>query len=230
MCKIFPSSLSLIAMRWFDGLEKGAIRGYDELIRAFEARFMMCSRTSKPFASFLSLVMKEGETFRAYLDHYWELYNEIGGDNEGFTTSTFMVGLPIDSDLRASLALKPVTDINKSMKWVEEYMRLEDDQLQDKAKVKVSVEEKKEVRVDQALRPWRDFFPQAQKQRTEMVSSLYKEPIYQIVGKIKNEPYFRWPNKMSGDVIKRNQSLYYSYHQDCEHTTKDCQTLKDHLR
>ena len=102
--------------------------------------------------------------------------------------------------------------------------------MQDKAKVKVSVEEKKEVRVDQALRPWRDFFPQAQKQRTEMVSSLYKEPIYQIVGKIKNEPYFRWPNKMSGDVIKRNQSLYYSYHQDCEHTTKDCQTLKDDLR
>ena len=77
MCKIFPSSLGLIAMRWFDGLEKGAIRGYDELIRAFKARFMACNKTSKPFASFLSLVMKEGETFRAYSDRYWELYNEI---------------------------------------------------------------------------------------------------------------------------------------------------------
>ena len=76
--------------------------------------------------------------------------------------------------------------------------------MQDKAKVKVSVEEKKEVRVDQALRPWRDFFPQAQKQRTEMVSSLYKEPVYRIVEKIKIEPYFRWPNKMSGDVTRRN--------------------------
>ena len=136
------------------------------------------------------------------------------------------MGLPIDSDLRASLALKPITDMNKLMEWVEEYKRLEDDQLQDMAKAKVQ----KEVKIDQAPQPRRDFFPQAQKQRTEMVSSLYKEPIYQIVGKIKNEPYFRWPNKMSGDVIKRNQSLYYSYHQDCEHTTKDCQTLKDHLR
>ena len=161
MCTIFPSSLGLIAMRWFNGLEKRVIRGYDELIKAFEARFMTCSSTSKPFASFLSLVMKEGETFKAYSDRYWELYNEIGGDNKGFTASTFKVGLPIDSDLRASLALKPVTDINKLMERVEEYMRLEDDQLQDKAKAKVPVEEKKKVRVDQAPRPWRDFFPQA---------------------------------------------------------------------
>ena len=68
MCKIFPSSLGPIAMRWFDRLEKGVIRGYNELIKAFGAKFVMCSRTLKPFASLLSLAMKEGETLRAYLD------------------------------------------------------------------------------------------------------------------------------------------------------------------
>ena len=57
MCKIFPSSLEPIAMRWFDGLEKGAIRGYNELIRAFRASFVMYNRTPKPFASLLSLAM-----------------------------------------------------------------------------------------------------------------------------------------------------------------------------
>ena len=56
-------------------MEKGAIRGYDELIRAFGARFVTCSRTSKPFALLFSSEMKEGETFRAYLDRYWKLYN-----------------------------------------------------------------------------------------------------------------------------------------------------------
>jgi len=40
MCKIFPSSLHLIATRWFDILEKGSIQGYDELIKAFRARFV----------------------------------------------------------------------------------------------------------------------------------------------------------------------------------------------
>ena len=36
------------------------------------------------------------------------------------------------------------------MEWVEEYKRLEDDQSQDKAKAKVLVVEKKEVKGDQA--------------------------------------------------------------------------------
>ena len=62
-----------------------------------------------------------------------------------------------------------------------------------------------------------------------MVSLLYKESVYQIVEKIKNEPYFRQPNKMSRDVIRRNQSLYCSYHRDRGHITEDCRTLKDHL-
>ena len=44
-------------------------------------------------------------------------------------TSIFKVGLSINSDLRASLALKPITDMNKLMERVEEYKRLEDDQL-----------------------------------------------------------------------------------------------------
>ena len=72
---------------------------------------MTCSRTPEPYASLLSLALKEGETLRAYSDHYCELYNEI----VGIATSTFKVRLPIDSNLRALLALKPVTDMNKLM-------------------------------------------------------------------------------------------------------------------
>ena len=28
----------------------------------------------------------------------------------------------------------------------------------------------------------------------------FKEPVHKIVDRIKNEPYFRWPNKMGGDL------------------------------
>ena len=74
--------------------------------------------------------MKEGETFRSYFDRFWELYNEIGGNNGGVATNTFKVGLPIDSELRTSVTLQPVTDMKKLIERVEEYKRLEDDQLQ----------------------------------------------------------------------------------------------------
>ena len=62
-----------------------------------------------------------------------------------------------------------------------------------------------------------------------MVNSLFKEPICHILEKIKNEPYFKWPNKMGGDSSRRNQSLYCHYHLDKGRTTEDCRTLRDHL-
>ena len=61
-----------------------------------------------------------------------------------------------------------------------------------------------------------------------MVNSVFKELVYQILEK-KNEPYFRWPNKMGEDLTKRNQSLFCHYHQERGHTAEDCKTLRDHM-
>ena len=35
--KVFPSSLGLVVMRWFDGLKEGSISSFQELTRAFRA-------------------------------------------------------------------------------------------------------------------------------------------------------------------------------------------------
>ena len=51
----------------------------------------------------------------------------------------------------------------------------------------------------------------------------------QMLEKIKNESFFKWPNKMAGNPMRRNQSLYFHYHQDQGHTTEDCRNLWDHL-
>ena len=47
--------------------------------------------------------------------------------------------------------------------------------------------------------------------------------------KIKNEPFFKWPNNMAEDPTKCNQNLYYQYHQEPGHTTEDYRNLKNHL-
>lgn len=64
MCKVFPSNLGPIAMRWFDGLEEGSIRLYEELTKTFSARFVTCSRVPKPIDSLLNMTM------RAYSNRY----------------------------------------------------------------------------------------------------------------------------------------------------------------
>ena len=62
-----------------------------------------------------------------------------------------------------------------------------------------------------------------------MVNAVFQEPVRQVLEKIKNEPFFKWPNKMARDPTKHNQSLYYHYHQEQGHTSKDCRNLWDHL-
>ena len=82
MCKVFPSSLGPVAMRWFDSLEEGSIHSFEELTRAFTVRFVTCSRVLRTLDSILSMSMKEGETLKNYPDRYWKIYNEIDGDFE----------------------------------------------------------------------------------------------------------------------------------------------------
>ena len=48
----------------------------------------------------------------------------------------------------------------------------------------------------------------------------FKELVHRIVDQIKNESYFRWPNKMRGDPSRTNQNMYYTYHRDKGHTTE----------
>ena len=58
---------------------------------------------------------------------------------------------------------------------------------------------------------------------------VFRKPIHQVLEKIKNEPYFKWPNKMRGDPMRCNQSLHCQYHQERGHTTEDYRTLWNHL-
>ena len=44
MCKVFPSSLGPVAMRWFDGLGASSIDLFKELTWAFGSHFITCSR------------------------------------------------------------------------------------------------------------------------------------------------------------------------------------------
>ena len=61
------------------------------------------------------------------------------------------------------------------------------------------------------------------------VNVAFKELVHKIVDQIKNEPFFRWPNKMGGDPSRRNHNLYCTYHRDKGNATEQCQVLKDHL-
>ena len=127
MCKVFPSSLGPMVMRWFNSLKINSIGSYKQLTQAFCSRFITNSRVPRPLSSLLSLSMHEGETLKAYSDRYWEMYNELDENHDDVTISTFKSGLPTEHGLRKSLTGKPVANVHQLMDMIDKYKRVEED-------------------------------------------------------------------------------------------------------
>ena len=128
LCKVFPSSLGPMLIRWFDGLKTNSISSFRKLTQSFCSRFITCSRVPQSLDSLLSMSMREGKFVKAYVERYWEMFNEIDGDFDEVAIRTFKVGLPSEQGLRKSLTGKLVTSLRQLMDRVDKYKRIEDDQ------------------------------------------------------------------------------------------------------
>ena len=62
-------------------------------------------------------------------------------------------------------------------------------------------QEMRDSRSDRAQhnRPRRDFAGQSGSANTQAVNVVFREPVQKILEKVRNEPFFKWPNKMAGD-------------------------------
>ena len=156
--------------------------------------------------------MREGETLKAYSDRYWEMFNEIDESYDDVAISTFKVGLLAEHKLRKSLTGKPVTSVRLLMDRIDKDRRIEEDQLQGKGKAKVIPQEMRDLDRLQNNRPRRDFSGQSASANSQAVNVVFRELVQKVLEKVRNEPFFKWPNKMVGDPINRNQNLYCHYH------------------
>ena len=88
------------------------------------------------------MAMSEGETLKTYSDRYWETYNEIDGNFKDVAMRTFKVGLPAEHELRKSLMMKSTSNMRQLMDRIDEYKRVEEDQMQGKGKAKMFPEKR----------------------------------------------------------------------------------------
>ena len=179
MCRVFPSSLGPMVMRWFDGLRTNFFSSFKKLTQSFCSLFITCSRFPQPLDSLLSMSMREGESVKAYSKRYWEIFNEIDGNFDEVAIKTFKVGLPSEHGLRKSLIGKPVTSLHQLMDRVDKYKRIEDDQQQGKGKAKVILQGRRDFRSNRYNnnRPRRDYAGQSWSTNTQMLNVVFREPI-----------------------------------------------------
>ena len=175
MCRVFPSSLGPMPMRWFDRLKTNSINSFKKFTQSFCSQFITCSRAPQPLDSLLSMSMREGESVKAYSKRYWEMFNEIDGDFDEVAIKTFKVGLPAEHGLRKSLTGKPVTSLCQLMDKVDKYKRIEDDQQQGKGKAKVISQERRDFKSEQYNnnRPRRDYAGQSGSTNIQAVNTVF---------------------------------------------------------
>ncbi|XP_065635203.1 uncharacterized protein LOC111994389 [Quercus suber] len=176
MCKVFPSSLGPVAMRWFDSLKEDSISSFKKLTQVFGSHFVTCRRVAQPLASLLSLNMQEGETLKTYSDRYWEMFNEMDGDFDEVALSTFKLSLPTDHGLRKSLSGRPVTSVRQLIERIDKYKMVEEDQQQGKWKDKVISQEMRDFRSNRYSNngPRRDFVGQSGSASLQAVNAVFE--------------------------------------------------------
>ena len=113
----------------------------------------------------------------------------------------FRSGLPSEHGLRKSLTGKPITSLRQLMDRVNKYKRIENNQQQGKGKAKVIPQERRDFRSDRYNNNWskRDYVDQSGSNNTQVVGAMFREPVHQVLKKIKNEPFFKRSNKMMGN-------------------------------
>ena len=128
---------------------------------------------------------------------------------DNVTINTFKYSLPAEHDLRKSLTGKPATSVRQLMDQIDKYKRVKEDQLQGKGKEKVISQEMKDFRSDRynSNCPRRDFVGQSGATNAQTISVVFLELVHLVLEKIRNEPYFKWQNKIAEESTRRNQNF-----------------------
>jgi hypothetical protein len=231
MCRIFPSSLGDVALRWFDRLEHGFIHSWTELSEAFTTRFITNTRKPKEVDSLLALAMRSGENLKSYSARYWETYNEINLCGEDIAVTQFRFGLPLGSKLRQSLTKKLPPNMSNLMSRIEQHVRIEEDGLQPQKQPDNNLPaQKKSDQLETSRVQRRPKQPEpVTRESFQAIDTIFKEPIFRILPQIKDKPYFVWPAKMGGDPAFRESKPFCTYHREKGHLTENCRNFKAFL-
>ncbi|XP_028114674.1 uncharacterized protein LOC114312614 [Camellia sinensis] len=230
MCKVFPSSLGETGLRWFDRLPAGSIHGWKQLSKEFLARFVFNTKIPKEPDTLFGLKKEQEEMLCNYARRYWKEYNDLEENvcSKQMVVMSFKHGLRPESKLRQSLTKRPATALKDLRARIEQYAHLEDDQIPIEV---VSAEQtaRQRKRTDRGEHRGIAVNEVDKSISHEAVVTVFKEPIYRILEKIKREPFFVWLPKILGDPARPNQKLRCTYHQDRGYMTHNCRALMQHL-
>ena len=202
------------------------------MAKAFVARFISNNRKTKEMDALLIMKLQSNETIKEYSTRFWETYNDIDRCDEEVAVRTFKLGLPPDTGLRPSFTKRPAPTVAKLMHKIDQFIRVEEDgggttsvQTNTQPKVITPKPSARSSPTVKSLSGPTDFAAPS----FQAFETVFKEPIYKLIEKIKREPFFVWPPKLIENPDLKYTKLYCNYHKDTGHMSENYHKLKVHL-
>ncbi|GFS37725.1 hypothetical protein Acr_00g0053660 [Actinidia rufa] len=165
------------------------------LTESFVARFVINTKAPKAVSSLLTLKKGRNESIRNYSKRYWEIYNEIEECSEEMAVASYKLRLSSGDRLWENLTLDPPTGLRDLMSRVEMFARLEDDiRESEKAKVKLG-------RAEALVKRRKDESNPYEMRARQGINVVFKEPIYKLLDRIRDKPYFKKPEPMGEQLV-----------------------------
>ncbi|XP_057481985.1 uncharacterized protein LOC130768895 [Actinidia eriantha] len=195
---LYDGDIGDLGLKWFDKIPPGSIENFYQLTESFVARFVINTKAPKVVGSLLTLKKGKNESIRNYSKRYWETYNEIEECSEEMAVASYKLGLAPGDRLWENLTLDPPTDLRDLMSQVEMFARLEDDVRQaERTEGKVSHSEVSVKKRKDGPSPY-------ESRAKQEINVVFKEPIYKLLARIRDKPYFKKPEPMGGDPKRQN--------------------------
>ncbi|XP_057506541.1 uncharacterized protein LOC130789742 [Actinidia eriantha] len=107
--------------------------------------------------------------------------------------TSYKLGMAPRDKLWENLTLDPLIDLRDLMSWVEMFARLEDDVRQ------AEKTEEKVGRSEALVKRRKDRSSPYESRTKQGINVVFKEPIYKLLARIRNKPYFKKPEPMGGN-------------------------------
>ncbi|XP_028071271.1 uncharacterized protein LOC114273673 [Camellia sinensis] len=216
LCKVFPLSFGEIASNWFHKLPKGTMKIWEGMAEMFVTRFVTNKSQPLRIDSLLALKINDGKGLRAYTKRYYEVYNRISSYNQELAVVSFKNCLKDKCLLRKSLAKTLPKSMEELMAQIDKYACAE----KDTQGTRTSKPERrngspKRGRGNMGLDRQETWIRTAQ-----AVTTVFRIPIYKVLERIKNHPYYRAPEKIPGEFMGRSIGKHCAYHNEDDHLTQ----------
>ncbi|XP_073153397.1 uncharacterized protein [Henckelia pumila] len=218
-CKIFQTTLANRALAWFNKLPAGSIASLEQLTQRFLHQFSINRKYPKTASYLFSVVQKEGESLREYVQRFTQAVHEVPHVNHDLLTGIMQQNLR-HRKFKESIAGKPPSTLEELLERAEKYIRIEE-----------TIEPRylgKRKREEEKPREGRK-----EDKRGFQGPRLQQVPLNALLADIlvvaEKQGLLQPPRPMKDNPKRQKSDKYCHFHKDKGHSTEDCYSLRTEI-